>query len=55
MRSVPNRTVEVLARHLPRILAAVKADSRDTRLVNAVRMVGKEVVKLKAIDHDNDK
>lgn len=53
MRSVPNRTVEVLARHLPRILKALSVDRRDTRLANAVRLVGKEVEKLKLIDNDN--
>lgn len=55
MRQVSNDTVKTLLRCLPRILAHVQVDSRDTRTQNAVRLVQIILRKLKKFEDDTRK
>lgn len=52
MRNVPNDIVSTLLRCLPIILENVDVKHGNTRLVNAVRLIKKVIVKLSKIEQN---
>lgn len=50
MTPVPDHIITTLVRCLPLILSAVRPDWRDTRTLNAVRLVSLALKKLKTIE-----
>lgn len=54
MRPVPNDIVSTLIRCLPQILENVQINSRDTRLINAVRLTKRVLPRLKKIESNAD-
>lgn len=54
MRQVPNDIIVTQIRCLPYLLDNVQINSKNTRLINAVRLIKKIIPRLKKIEHEQD-
>lgn len=54
MRQVPNDIVATLIRCLPYLLDNVQINCKNTRLINAVRLIKKIIPRLKKIENEQD-